>query len=145
VTLPLARFRALPRRERRCLIEAALCLLAVRLVLAVLPFRDALRLIGAVPGEASAGRQVAAEPGEIRRAIERAARHVPFRAVCLQQGFAALLMLRRRGLAATVHFGLAQGAEGRPLVAHAWSCCGPIAVTGGDTAAKFVAVANFAA
>jgi len=142
----LARYRALPWQDRQRLIEAALCLLAVRLALAVLPFPYALRLIGAFPGETGGGgRQGVAEAVEIRRAIERAARHAPFRAACLQQAFAALLMLRRRRLAATVHLGLARGADGRRLAAHAWSCCGPVAVTGGDAAAAFVTVAAFAA
>jgi len=113
--------------------------------LAVLPFRYALRLIGAAPGETGAGRSGTAAAGEIRDAIARAARHVPFRAMCLQQAFAALLMLRRRGLAATVHLGLAHGAEGRGLEAHAWSCCGPVGVTGVEAAAEFVPVAAFAA
>ena len=59
--------------------------------------------------------------------MTRAARHVPFRAVCLQQAFAALLMLRRRHLP------------------HAWSYCGQVGVTGVAAAEGFVAVAAFTA
>ena len=140
---PLARFFALRAREHRCVVEAALSLLAVRLAFGVLPFPRALRLLCIVQGETSAGRVVAAEACEISRAIARAARYVPFRVVCLQQAFAALLMLRRRGLAATVHLGLAREFGASALKAHAWSCCGEVPVTGVEAAQGFVAIAAF--
>jgi hypothetical protein len=104
-----------------------------------------LRLLRIVPGDTGAGRIAAAEAGEISRAIARAARHVPFRAVCLQQAFAALLMLRRRGLCATIHLGLARESGTGGLTAHAWSRCGAVPVTGVAEARGFVPVAAFAA
>jgi hypothetical protein len=70
---------------------------------------------------------------------------VPFRAVCLQQSFAALLMLRRRGLAATVHLGVAREQSGEALTAHAWSHCGDVPVTGVAVAHTFAPVVVFAA
>ena len=140
----LARFLALRRSERRRTVEAALWLLLVRLVLGVLPFRSALRLLRIKPGEAAEGPVDASEAREVGRAVERAARHVPFRAVCLQQAFAALLMMRRRGLAASVRLGLARDERGE-LKAHAWSHCGELPVTGVAAARGFVAVAGFAA
>ena len=69
----------------------------------------------------------------------------PFRAACLQQAFAALLMLRRRDLAATVHLGLARDASGTGLEAHAWSRNGEVPVTGAAVARRFASVATFAA
>lgn len=141
----LARFLALPARAQGRLVEAVICLLAVRLALALLPFPRALRLLRIVHGETSPGRIGAAEAAEVGSAIARAARHVPFRAACLQQAFAALLMLRRRGLSATVHLGLARGAGAAPLQAHAWSRCGALPVTGVEAAKGFVPVAAFAA
>ena len=141
----LTRFFALPACEQACLIEAALSLFAVRLTLGVLPFPGALRLLRVVPGDTGGGRVAAAEAYEVGRAIARAARHVPFRAVCLQQAFGAGLMLRRRGLAATIHLGLARESSTGALTAHAWSRCGAVPVTGGEVARGFVAVAAFAA
>src|SRR5690348_183460 len=108
----IARFLALRRSERRRTVEAAFWLLLVRLAFGVLPFRRALRLLRIAPGEAGGGRIDANEACEIGRAVERAARHVPFRAVCLQQAFAALMMMRRRGLAGTARFGLARDEQG---------------------------------
>src|SRR5207244_2716133 len=127
-------------------IEAALTLLGVRVILGVLPFRLAVQLLRVTPAKSGdGGRVVAAEADAIGRAIARAARHVPFRAVCLQQAFAALLMLRRRGLAATIHLGLARETGTLVLTAHAWSRCGELPVTGTEMADGFVAVAVFAA
>jgi len=141
----LARFCALAPAEQARTLEAALCLLAVRAVFGLVPLPRALRLFGIAHGDGGAGRIAATEAQEVGRAIARAARHVPFRAVCLQQAFAALLMLRRRGLAASVHLGLAREDGSDDLKAHAWSRCGEVAVTGVPQARGFVQVAAFAA
>jgi hypothetical protein len=145
VTMALVRFFAVPRAERRRALEAALNLLAVRVVFALLPLPRALHLFRLVQGESGTGRIAASEAREVARAIARAARLVPFRAVCLQQAFAALLMLRRRGLAATVHLGLARNHESGDLKAHAWSRCGDLPVTGVAASRGFVPVAAFVA
>jgi hypothetical protein len=139
----LARFFGLPAAERRRTCEAALLLLVVRIALALLPLPSALRLFGVAQGTMSRGQVDQDQAALVGRAIARAARHVPFRAVCLQQAFAALLMLRRRGLAATVHFGVLR--EGNELKAHAWSLCGEVPVTGVAAARGFAPVAEFGA
>ena len=138
-----ARYFALPAAERWRSCEAAQMLFVVRVALALLPLPLALRLFGIAVGSASSGRVDPHEAALIGRAIARAARHVPFRAVCLQQAFAAMLMLRRRGLAVTVHLGVLR--EGSELRAHAWSRCGDVPVTGVPAARDFTAVAAFAA
>jgi hypothetical protein len=142
VIVALRRFFALSNQERRRICEATLLLLAVRIALAVLPLPRALRLFGIVPGATRNGRIDPEQAALVGRAVARAARHVPFRAVCLQQAFAALLMLRRRGLAGTVHFGLLR--EGTELKAHAWSHCGELPVTGVAAARGFTPIATFA-
>jgi hypothetical protein len=143
--LAATRFLSLSATERKLALEAALYLLVVRLVFGVLPFARALRLLAVSPAEAGGGRVAVEEAGAVGRAIARAARHVPFRAACLQQAFAALLMLRRRDLAATVYLGLARDAPGRGLEAHAWSRNGEVPVTGAAAARRFATVATFAA
>ena len=139
------RFLSLSAAERRLVSEAALYLLAVRLVFGMLPFARALRVLAIARAVQGGGRLAPEEAGAVGRAISRAARHVPFRAACLQQAFAALLMLRRRDLAATVHLGLARDASGRGLEAHAWSRNGEVPVTGAGAAPRFATVATFAA
>src|SRR6267142_1582766 len=120
----VVRFLSLSAAERNRTLEAVLYLLVVRLVFGVLPFARALRLLAISRVDAGNGRVAADEAGAVGRAVARAARHVPFRAACLQQAFAALLMLRRRDLAATVYLGLAREDGSNDLKAHAWSRCG---------------------
>jgi hypothetical protein len=138
----LSRFFGLPVREWGLVVEAALSLLVVRL-LAVLPFRWALRLMRITQGGSGSGRVVALDAEAIGRAIGRAAGAVPFRAVCVHEAFAALLMLRRRGLSAIVRLGLSR--DSGALIAHAWCRCGDVPVTGEEAAPRFVAVATFSA
>lgn len=140
----LARIIELPMDERVRTVEAALCLFTIRLLFAALPFACALRALRIVAGQAAASDATArVEAVRVARAIRRAARHVPFRAACLQQAFAAVLMLRHRGVPATVRLGLAREASLATLRAHAWSCCGETPVTGVELAQDFVPIASF--
>jgi hypothetical protein len=141
----LARFAALPMGDKSRTVEASFYLLIVRLAFGLLPLRRALQLFGIVQSGIGPGRISVAEAELIGHAIGRAARHVPFRAVCLQQAFAALLMLRRRGLAATVHLGLMREDGAAGLQAHAWSLSGATPVTGVAAARGFTPIAAFAA
>jgi hypothetical protein len=131
--------------ERALTVEAALYLLIARLAFGLLPFAFALRVLRVSHNNAGGGRIAPAEADDVSRALARAARHVPFRAVCLQQAFAALMMMRRRGLAATVHFGVAREAPGGPLTAHAWSLSGDLPLTGVAAARDYTPIAAFAA
>jgi hypothetical protein len=140
----LARFVALPVAEQGRIFEAIACLLIVRIILGQLPFPWALKVLRVSQGVAATGRVSASEAREVGLAIARAARHVSFRAMCLEQAFAALLMLRRRELAATVHLGLAREPISRDLAAHAWSRCGDFSVTGAAVARRFTSVVALA-
>jgi len=102
----LWRVLALPGRERYVLLEAIIALTIARALLAALPFKRAMHLIGlrtGIGGNADpGGGKVASEDVMLAtvlgRAIHRAARHMPFCAVCLQQAMACAIMLRRRRL-----------------------------------------------
>lgn len=143
----LARFLALPAAERSLLAEAAAALALARVLLTVLPFAVAMRLAGL---HASAGRRapVPGAPADaavaIGGAITRVAPHLPFCALCLPQAMASTLMLRRRGLPVTVHFGVAKDVAGS-LDAHAWSVSGDAVVTGAAGRERFTPIAVFAA
>jgi hypothetical protein len=143
LTSLFARWFALSLAEKSRTLEAAATLLRVRLIFGLLPFARALRLLRIEQGQVVFGRMAAAEATDIARAISRAMRHVPFRTVCLQEAFAASLMLRRRGFAATVRMGARRGSDYRDLTAHAWCCSGTVPVTGFPMAYGFVAVATF--
>ena len=143
--MALAHFFMLPGREQRLIVEAVLSLLAYGSRLQSCRSRRHYSCCALCRANQAGGRVAAAEACEVGRAIVRAARYVPFRAVWLQQAFAALLILRRRGLAATVHLGLAREAGAGTLKAHAWCRCGELPVTGVVAAHGFVAIAAFMA
>jgi hypothetical protein len=147
----LRRFGEIGARRRALVVEAALWLLAARIALIAVPFPRLARRLGAfVPPTdervARAARHGSAEHAqlaeEIGWATVRAARHVPFRAVCLPQAMAARIMLRRRGIASVLHFGAAKGAH-KPIDAHAWLDAAGVEVTGYPVAAQFAEIACF--
>lgn len=146
----LTRILALPGSERRLLAEAAATLALARALLALLPFAAAMRLAGlrtradSIDPQATPAAERAATARAVGAAVARVAPHLPFRAVCLQQAVACTLMLRRRGLPVSVHFGLAKDAAGG-LDAHAWSVSGGAVVTGAPGRERFTPIAVFAA
>lgn len=134
--------------QRGLLLEAMIWLALARLALVLFSFR----IVAAHLGEAcsptvAAGRinQSISDPGEtdtakaVGWAIRFMASRVPFRAVCLQQGVAAKMMLRRRGIQSALHFGVAPKAAG--LDAHAWLDTAGAKVTGYPVANRFTELA----
>jgi len=69
-----------------------------------------------------------------RHAIQAAARRVPFRCVCFQRGLALHWMLRRRGIASLLHYGVR---EKHGLEAHVWVTVDGQMILGGDAAPGF--------
>ena len=146
---PLRRFAQVGRRRRALVVEAVTCLLLARLALVFVPFPKLARRLGdfVPPGDrrvlaARVPAPQAALAEEVGWAVTRAARHVPFKAVCLPQAMAAQAMLRRRGIASVMHFGAARGSD-KPLDAHAWLDAAGVEVTGYPVDARFAEIACF--
>lgn len=136
-------------RRRALLLEACVWLLLSRLALVLIPFPVLARRMGAFmrPEDARALQapaipEQAALASEIGWAVTRAARHVPFRAVCLPQAIAARIMLARRGVRSVLHFGAMKGKE-KALDAHAWLDASGVEVTGYPVAQGFAEIACF--
>ena len=136
--------------RRALLVEAAVYLAVARLTLVLFPFRKVAARLGEVCQPAVAGeriRQVAGAPGEdetartVGWAVRFMADRVPFRAVCLQQGVAAKMMLRRRGIRSALHFGVASSETG--MNAHAWLDTAGAKVTGYPIGNEFTELASF--
>lgn len=134
-------FQTLSTQERWLALEAAACLLWARVVLALFPLTTAVHILRKTTGGETASSASSTGVEEIKQALCRAARHAPFKAVCLQQAFAAFLMLRRRGLPAAVHFGVR--GKGNSMAAHAWTLSGKTPIIGVETADQFVPIAVF--
>ncbi len=147
----LLRFRQIDNRRRVLLPEAVAYLLAARLALIFIPFPVLARRLGSfVPPSDPRARHVRNAPSqnhtqiaeEIGWAVTRAARYVPFKAVCLPQAMAAQVMLKRRGVKSVMHFGAAKGTD-KPLDAHAWLDAAGVEVTGYPVAEGFAEIACF--
>jgi transglutaminase superfamily protein len=146
----LLRFKQVDNRRRALLAEAVAYLLAARLALIFIPFPRLARRIGTFvpPTDARATTsQAAPAPNQARFAkdigwaVTRAARYVPFRAVCLPQAMAARVMLKRRGIKSVMHFGAAKGQH--KVDAHAWLDAAGIEVTGYPVGDNFAEIACF--
>jgi hypothetical protein len=132
----VTRFWRLPARRRRLLLQATATLALASGALSLLPFKRAIRL-GSVPL-----RRVRGDTAEeVISAVETAARRLPWRNVCIHKGIAAQRMLRRRGLDATLHYGIGNG--GNALAAHVWVSLDGVPVIGGEEARAFACVGAF--
>lgn len=147
----LRRFAQVGNRRRALLAEAVAWLLLTRLALLLVPFPRLARRLGTFVPPSDARAVAARRSGapsattlaeEIGWAVTRAARHVPFNAVCLPQAMTARIMLKRRGVGSVLHFGAAKGDQ-KPLDAHAWLDAAGVEVTGYPVAAKFTEIACF--
>jgi hypothetical protein len=147
----LRRFGQIDNRRRALLAEAVACLLAARLALIFIPFpRLAPRLGTFVPptdpralrARTQAVDDQARLAEDIGWAVTRAARYLPFKAVCLPQAMAARVMLKRRRVESVMHFGAARGTD-KPLDAHAWLDAAGVEVTGYPVAKDFAEIACF--
>jgi hypothetical protein len=105
---------------RLILVEAILYLLAARLALRVFSFSrltSELERRGKRP-ELQGSARIRAR-GRVRDAVCRVARRFPNRTTCLHRAIATQLMLRRRGVRATLYYGAARLPH-RGLTTHAW-------------------------
>jgi hypothetical protein len=135
----IGRLARLPAERRAMLAEALLALGVSSLGVAVVPFRKVLALVRpAVPGNAAPEDATVAA---VRWAVSAAARRVPWRAKCLEQALAAQWMLRRRGVRATIFYGVSKAPGG--LEAHAWVRTAQRDVIGCEIAADFTELARF--
>src|ERR1700692_1103219 len=116
----LLRFGQVENRRRALLAEAVAYLLAARLALIFIPFPRLAGHLGTFvpptdPRVSTVQTQIT--PDQVRLAedigwgVTRAARYVPFKAVCLPQAMAARVMLKRRGVKSVMHFGAAKGTQ----------------------------------
>ena len=144
----MRRFYNLPVRKKLLVGEAVINLALARLALFFMPFRSLAAWFGtlSVPGDGVKGPAPRSDQLEVVQevgwAVTRAARYVPFRAVCLPQAIAAKAMLNRRDVPNVMHFGVAKRTD-LPLEAHAWLDAGAVEVTGYPIRHDFVEVARF--
>jgi len=139
----LARLRRLSWRGWALLAEAVLLLGASRACVLVFPYRRIMTWLGQRQGE----RAIAAPPQLIVQrvawAVRAASRRTPWNSNCLAQALAGQIMLGRRGVASTIHFGVMRETSGK-LAAHAWLSAGDVFVIGKYGLEQYTEVAQFA-
>ena len=138
-----SRRRPLGAANRRLLAEALPALAFASLAVKLAPFRR-LAAWASRWGRDGAGTATADEAflRKARWSVEAWARRVPWRTVCFQQGLALHFMLRRRGIASVLHYGVRQEA-GAGLKAHVWVTVDGRAAIGGEEASGFACLATF--
>jgi hypothetical protein len=145
VASDLRRLKEIAWQDRVLLLEAAGALLVASLAIRLLPFRRlADRLAEAAPQPGARSERSLAEIGRARWAVEACARRLPWRIVCFQKGLALHRILHRRGVATTLHYGVAQSHE-RGLTAHVWVTYQGEPVIGGEEAIGYTCLATFPA
>jgi hypothetical protein len=135
----IARLARLTPEQRGLLAEAVAALAGSSVAVAVVPFRRVMRLVRRPGGDDHVDE--AAAVLAVRWAVTVAARRVPWRAKCLEQALAANWMLARRGVGATVFYGINRASKG--LQAHAWVRTATHEVIGCENAAEFTELARF--
>jgi hypothetical protein len=128
----LAAFLRLPWRKRALAVEASLWLALARLFVGRVPMRY-WRLDAGAGAVGGASRSAPAVGWAVRRVADR----LPFEAKCLPRALAAHWMLRRRGGASRVVFGVRRTAPERRPEYHAWLVMDGETVIGGRQAASF--------
>lgn len=121
-------------------VRASLSLTHVSVLLAILPFRLAIR-----SGSRLLGRRNDMGIEDIASAVTMAARLLPWPTLCLVKGLACQRMLRSAGIDAILYYGARHHPETGVLEAHAWVVVDGKAVIGGAEAAGFARLATYPA
>jgi hypothetical protein len=137
----LARWRAREAEERAALVEALAMLALASALVRFAPFRR-IAALASRPTTRTPSEESERTVARTAWAIRAAARRVPFRAMCIEQGLAAQLMLRRRGAASTLHYGVSRD-PARGVAAHVWVTLAGRPVVGCEEATAFREVARF--
>lgn len=133
------KWRALPPCDRRLLVEASSRMVLAWILLRMVPFAWLVRSLSPTKDAAVSLPEIR----KIRWAVESVARHSPLPLVCLPQGFAAAWMLKARGAAPRMHFGVAHGDKG--FESHAWVEWNGVPVVGHRVAGRFTLMKTFPA
>jgi hypothetical protein len=138
----VARLAQLSWKDRLLLSEAMLSLAIASLLISLLSFSRVARF--ATSGRRAGDAASVSLALRISWALNACANRVPWQAVCFQRALAAHMMLRRRGCAAALNYGIRRDDDGE-LAAHVWARSGDMDVIGCENAADFQLVKSFEA
>jgi hypothetical protein len=139
-SLTFQRLARLGWTDRALLVEAMFVLTLASLAIRIVPFR---RVVGAAAAFGRSAKEGGDDDLLTRKIVwwvNSAAKRVPWRALCFQRGLAVHVMLRRRGIASFLHYGVAQSDS---LKAHVWVSARGRDVIGGEEAANYTRLATY--
>jgi hypothetical protein len=121
----LLKFWSLTRREKEFLCEASILLFVSSASVKAIPFRHIDRFLrtrwnGGIQGDIDHEQEIRL----VKHSISRAANVLPWKSLCLSRSIAQFIMLRRRGIPATLFLGVRFSGHSS-LDAHAWVDTGP--------------------
>ena len=122
------------------LAEALVELTAASAKVRFAPFR---RITSAITRQAISAKPQAVDVDRLRWAVQAAARRLPLRTKCIEMALCFQAMLRRRGIASVLHYGVRRDEKGA-LGAHVWLTIDGEYVIGGECAPEFACLATFA-
>jgi hypothetical protein len=122
-------------------LEASAWLTMMRIAISLAPFHRLRPLLGLTPGESSMDPRKD-EAGSIGWAVRASAHRLPWHSTCLCRALAAAIMLRRMGIAGTLHLGVGKDPEGT-LSFHAWLRCDDVVVTGDEGRERHISMLTF--
>jgi hypothetical protein len=140
-------FAVMPFREKFLLLWALCLMLVAAAALRLVHFRRLAPFLGKpIDGVACiplADHRQIQDARMVRLAVLRAARLSPFRSDCLPQALVAAILCRQLDVPASVHLGVRLKEDPRAILAHAWVCAGPEAVSGGRSFNSYTPVTCF--
>ena len=137
----LKSFCRIPFAEKKIVIEVVLLLLFGRILL-LLPYKYMKGFLGGYNKTCEGGPADIKESRKISMYIRHIGNRLPWKCSCLVNALAAKIMLRKRGIPATVYFGMTRGNE-KELITHAWVKSGDFLVTGRDEEHEYKTVGYF--
>lgn len=134
----MATLYGLSAEQRLLLVRAAVLLSIASAIVAVFPFKRALAF-GSVPVRRGNRPNV----DDCVWAVRAAAKRLPWRTMCIEQGLAVQRMLRRAGVDALLHYGARHDPQSGRLQAHVWVSVGDETIIGGEDAPGFAELAAY--
>jgi len=127
--------------DRLLACEAVCVLGVVALAVGRIPFRYIALLLRAPMAEQPCSGWPPGFVDQLRRAVKRATRWLPWETTCLSRAVTVKLMLNRRGIPSTLYLGIAN--QDSTIVAHAWVRAANVVVVGEHGPSLYATVASF--
>lgn len=139
-------FILMPFKDKLLTIEALLLTFYYRLCLLIIPFNNFKKHMGTYNEESPVNIELIQykEAKTVKRIIESVSQITPWESKCLVQALTAKRMMKKREISITIYLGVRKGSE-ESMIAHAWTRCGALYITGGKYREDYVVVAKFSA